>query len=78
MSRIQISELKQNASELKVLSERESGAIIGGNDTVDEINLYIDISTIFQINNNINVQIAINGDNLNLAELNNIAEELYS
>lgn len=71
MSKIKITELKPNFSELKLLNERETSAIIGGSDMVNEINFFIDVSTIFQINNNINVQVAINGDNLNLADLSN-------
>lgn len=74
MSRIQIVDLNQNTSELRVLSDREISGIVGGEDTVNEINIPINVSIIFQVNNNINVQIAINGDNLNLADLNNKGE----
>lgn len=74
MSRIKIADLYQNACELEVLSDREIGAIVGGNDTVNEINIPINASIIFQINNNINVQIAINGDNFNVADLINNGE----
>lgn len=80
MSRIKIAELKQ-VSELKVLSDRETSAIIGGSEIENEIDLpeinlslSIDVSAIFQINNNISVQVAINGDNFNVADLSNIIE----
>lgn len=75
MSRIQIAELENNA-ELNLLNDRETSAVVGGydykklrNDIVSNIN----IANIVQINNNINIQIAFNGDNFNVANLNNRA-----
>ena len=72
MSRIKIADLDQ--SQLEVLSDRETMAIIGGSKQGNTINFSINISPIFQINSNINVQIAINGDNFNLANLSNNVE----
>lgn len=77
MSRIQIAELKETKSELNLLDDRSTGAIVGGygyyqslrNDIVNNIN----IATIVQVNNNINIQLAFNGDNFNIANLNNNA-----
>ncbi|MDJ0590780.1 MAG: hypothetical protein QNJ72_12400 [Pleurocapsa sp. MO_226.B13] len=78
MSKIQFAELQETKSELNQLSSTETSAVVGGynpyyrqirNDIVNDI----DIATIVQINNNINVQIAFNGDNFNVANLNNNA-----
>ena len=77
MSKIKFAQLQETNSELSTLSDRETGTVVGGNgyyrqirnDIVNNIN----IATIVQINNNINVQIAFNGDNFNIANLNNNA-----
>lgn len=72
MSKIQIAELQEVNSELNSLSDRETGAVVGGKRSVlNGINL--NLANIVQINNNINVQIAFNGDNFNIANLNNNA-----
>ena len=77
MSKIQFNELQATQSELSTLSDRETGTVVGGNgyyrqirnDIVNNIN----VATIVQVNNNINVQIAFNGDNFNFANLRNNA-----
>lgn len=78
MSKIQIAELKETKSELNLLDDHSTGEVVGGygnyyrglrNDIINNIN----IATIVQINNNINIQIAFNGDNFNIANLNNNA-----
>ena len=81
---IKIADLKPNASELKTLSERETMAIAGSDDTANKIDfdvnvdVDVDVRINIQINNNLNFQIAINGNNFNLAELSNIIESSYS
>ena len=79
MSKIQFGELQKTDSQLNQLSDRETANIVGGkrggyyrkirNDITNNIN----VATIVQINNNVNVQIAFNGDNFNIANLNNNA-----
>ena len=77
MSKIKLTELQAPKSELNQLSDRETGAVVGGydyyrelrNDIVNNIN----IANIVQVNNNVNIQIAFNGDNFNVANLNNSA-----
>ena len=78
MSKIQFNELQTTNSELNVLSDRQSTEIVGGyagyyreirNEVVNNIN----IANIVQVNNNVNVQIAFNGDNFNVANLSNSA-----
>ncbi|MDJ0571991.1 MAG: hypothetical protein QNJ53_23500 [Pleurocapsa sp. MO_192.B19] len=70
MSKIQIAELQEVNSELNLLSDRETSMVVGG-----YRNYFgnFDFTNIIQINSNINVQIAFNGDNFNLANLNNNA-----
>ena len=77
---IKIADLKPNASELEILSERETMAIAGSYDTANKIDfdVNVDVRTNIQINNNLNFQIAVNGNNFNLAELSNIIESSYS
>ena len=79
MSKIQFSELQKTDSQLSQLSDRETANVVGGgrgdyyrkirNDITNKFN----IATIVQINNNVNVQLAFNGDNFNIANLNNNA-----
>ena len=78
MSKIKFTELQASKSELNQLSQSETGAVVGGfssyyreirNDIVNNIN----IANIVQVNNNVNVQIAFNGDNFNVADLDNSA-----
>lgn len=80
MSGIQIADLNQNASKSKIeeLSDRDTKAIFGGNEIISDTNVSVEVNNIFQINTNINVQIAINGDNFNLADLSNHVEALQS
>lgn len=78
MSKIQFNELATTKSELNLLSDRETGAVVGGYgyDRNAVRNYYasnINIATIVQVNNNINIQIAFNGDNYNVANLTNNA-----
>ena len=83
MSKIKLNELQAPKSELSQLSNSETGAVVGGygsyyrelrNDIVNDIN----IANIVQVNNNVNVQIAFNGDNFNVANLNNSAGAFQS
>ena len=82
MSKIKLTELQAPKSELNQLSDRETGAVVGGydfyreirNDIVNDIN----IANIVQVNNNVNIQIAFNGDNFNVANLNNNAGAFQS
>jgi hypothetical protein len=67
MSKIQIAELEKVNSELNELNEREVGQIVGGRRGFGGIN----IANIVQVNNNINVQVAIGGSNYNWSNLNN-------
>ena len=78
MSKIKFTELTATKSELNQLSDRETETVVGGysdyyrdvrNDIVNNIN----VANIVQVNNNVNVQIAFNGDNFNVANLNNNA-----
>ena len=77
MSKIQLNELQTTPSELNQLSPRETASVVGGNsfyrqirnDIVNNVN----IANIVQVNNNVNIQIAFNGDNFNIANLNNNA-----
>lgn len=77
MSKIQISELQASQSELSQLNDCQTGKVVGGygyykgyrNDIANNI----DIASIVQINNNINIQIAFGGDNYNVANLRNNA-----
>jgi|GEM_PF-6938963 len=77
MSKIQFNELQATQSELSTLNESETGTVVGGYDYYrnyrNEVINKINIATIVQVNNNINVQIAFNGDNFNVANLRNNA-----
>lgn len=82
MSKIQFNELQATQSELSTLNESETGDVVGGygyyrnyrNEVLNNIN----IATIVQVNNNINVQIAFGGDNFNVANLRNNAGAFQS
>ena len=73
MSKIKITKLEKPQSELNLLSDRDTGEIVGGRNYRKQFRNNIKISTIVQLNNNINIQLAFNGDNYNLANLNNNA-----
>ena len=76
MSKITFAELQKVNSEFNLLDERETTAIIGGRDYYKKFRKSygnINIVNVVQINNNINVQIAFNGDNFNVSNLNNNA-----
>lgn len=77
MSRIKFAQLQETNSQLSTLNEQETGAVVGGRGYYrklrNDIRNSINIATIVQVNNNINVQIAFNGDNFNIANLNNNA-----
>ena len=77
MSKIKFAQLQATDSELSVLNHEETGAVVGGSDYYRQIRnefiSNINIANIVQINNNVNVQIAFNGDNFNVANLNNNA-----
>ncbi|MGL4881125.1 MAG: hypothetical protein ACRC8K_08660 [Waterburya sp.] len=69
MSKIQITELQATNSELNVLNDQDTGAVVGGYGAWGGVKL----ANIVQINNAINVQVAINGDNFSTQNLNNKA-----
>ena len=77
MSKIKFDELQVTNSQLSTLDEQETGAVVGGRGYYrrlrNDIRNSINISNIVQINNNINIQLAFNGDNFNIANLNNNA-----
>jgi hypothetical protein len=67
MSKIQINELQESKSELNVLDDGQTSNVVGGY-------LDFDIANIVQVNNNINVQVAIGGgSNYNWSNLGNNA-----
>ena len=78
MSKIKFTELQAPESQFSQLNERETGSVVGGfsdyyrelrNDIVNNVN----VANIVQVNNNVNIQIAFNGDNFNVANLGNSA-----
>jgi hypothetical protein len=68
MSKIQITELQASQSELNVLDDCQAGTVVGGYAWGG-----IKLSNIVQINNAVNVQVAIGGDNYSWQNLNNDA-----
>jgi len=81
MSKIQITELQASTSELNVLSDRETGNVVGGHGKgkgkgkglYKGVLSSLNLTNIVQINNNINIQVAIGGDNYNFSNLGNNA-----
>ena len=73
MSKINISELKQNKSELKVLNEIETTDVLGGRRRIRN-SFNQNNAQIFQINNLVNIQISSGGgSNFSVANLTNNA-----
>ncbi|WP_019505016.1 hypothetical protein [Pleurocapsa sp. PCC 7319] len=70
MSKIQIAELQELNSELSLLSDRETGTVIGGH---RKRYFNFEFTNIVQINNNVNVQVSFGGDNFNVSVLSNDA-----
>jgi hypothetical protein len=66
MSKIQITELQAPQSELNVLDDCQTNEVVGGYGLWGGVN----VANIVQIQNNVAVQVAIGGDNINFANLN--------
>lgn len=76
MTKIQVNELQTTQSEFNLLSDRQTSAVVGGNSFDREIrNTFggINVSNIFQINNNISINIAFDGDIFNVNNQTNNA-----
>ena len=78
MSKIKFTELQAPKSQLNQLSEQETGSVVGGfssyyRELRNDIRNNVNVANIVQVNNNVNIQIAFNGDNFNVANLGNSA-----
>lgn len=74
MSTIQINELQVTNSELNLLHENETGAIVGGRRNIRNAIGNTQIANIFQVNNNVTLQFAFGGgSNFNVTNQTNNA-----
>lgn len=73
MSRINIAELQPNQSEFNVLSIPETDLVYGGRRAIRNSFTNVQIASIIQVNNNVTVQIAFGGSNINISNLTNNA-----
>jgi hypothetical protein len=67
MSKIQITELQETKSELNLLNDNDTNAVVGGYGDFGGVNIAVPI----QINNNINLQFSLFGDNYSYSNQSN-------